>query len=147
IPGAIQTWLLFHNALSQGVVVEDILKYARKTQEQVVDEEEDLTELKARVKHQELLLMQLMNSGGGPLTPMGASSSGGGSYDSGGSSRGGGSYDAGGPGAGLPALSGAPMMKPSQSTVDFTKMAQSGQRQNSPGPGTFSSPAQFPPRR
>lgn len=33
IPNYIQTWLLYHNALSTGVVVSDILRYARKTQE------------------------------------------------------------------------------------------------------------------
>ena len=29
----VQTWLLFHNALSEGVVVDDILKQARQSQE------------------------------------------------------------------------------------------------------------------
>jgi len=33
LPGLIQTWLLYHNALSADVVVSDILRYARKTQE------------------------------------------------------------------------------------------------------------------
>jgi len=33
LPGMIQTWLLYHNALSTNVVVSDILKYARKTKE------------------------------------------------------------------------------------------------------------------
>jgi callose synthase len=33
LPGMIQTWLLYHNALSTDVVVSDILRYARKTQE------------------------------------------------------------------------------------------------------------------
>lgn len=28
-----QTWLLFHNALSEGVVIDDILKYARMNKE------------------------------------------------------------------------------------------------------------------
>jgi len=32
--GYCQTWLLYHNALSSGVVIEDILKYARKSKEQ-----------------------------------------------------------------------------------------------------------------
>lgn len=33
LPGLIQTWLLYHNALSTDVVVSDILRYARRTQE------------------------------------------------------------------------------------------------------------------
>lgn len=33
LPRHIQTWLLYHNALSTDVVVSDILRYARKTQE------------------------------------------------------------------------------------------------------------------
>jgi callose synthase len=33
LPGQIQTWLLYHNALSSNVVVSDILRYARKTKE------------------------------------------------------------------------------------------------------------------
>jgi hypothetical protein len=32
-PNHIQTWLLYHNALSTGVVIEDILKYARTSKE------------------------------------------------------------------------------------------------------------------
>ena len=33
LPGMIQTWLLYHNALSSNVVVSDILRYARRTKE------------------------------------------------------------------------------------------------------------------
>ena len=33
LPGLIQTWLLYHNALSTNVVVSDILKYARKSKD------------------------------------------------------------------------------------------------------------------
>jgi callose synthase len=55
-PKDIQTWLLFHNALSQGVVIEDILKYARKSQEQSAGSEdaisEDATELKKVLNQQ-----------------------------------------------------------------------------------------------
>jgi hypothetical protein len=36
--GYLQTWLLYHNALSSGVVIEDILKHARKTKEMASDE-------------------------------------------------------------------------------------------------------------
>lgn len=37
-----QTWLLFHNALSEGVVIDDILKYARMNKEQAHKEEDSL---------------------------------------------------------------------------------------------------------
>lgn len=30
IPGMIQSWLLYHNALSQGVVTKNLLNFARK---------------------------------------------------------------------------------------------------------------------
>ena len=39
--GYLQTWLLYHNALSSGVVIEDILKHARKTKEMAGDEVAD----------------------------------------------------------------------------------------------------------
>lgn len=35
-----KTWLLFHNALSEGVVIDDILKYARMNKE-LADRDED----------------------------------------------------------------------------------------------------------
>jgi len=62
LPNHIQTWLLYHNALSNDVVVSDILRYARKTQEagSGVVQNEDLTEqvneLKKIVHKQENLL-------------------------------------------------------------------------------------------
>lgn len=62
LPGQIQTWLLYHNALSTNVVVSDILRYARKTKESGGSGEanEDLmdqvTELKRIVNRQEKLL-------------------------------------------------------------------------------------------
>eukprot|EP00611_Tribonema_gayanum_P022145 TRINITY_DN4392_c0_g1_i8.p1 TRINITY_DN4392_c0_g1~~TRINITY_DN4392_c0_g1_i8.p1 ORF type:complete len:2019 (+),score=952.03 TRINITY_DN4392_c0_g1_i8:563-6058(+) len=62
-PKDVQTWLLFHNALSQGVVIEDILKYARKNQEATAGNEDkldDTAELKKLIKHQEYMLQQLM---------------------------------------------------------------------------------------
>jgi callose synthase len=63
LPGHIQTWLLYHNALSTDVVVSDILRYARKTQESSgVEAEEDLAEqvaeLRKIVQKQEQMLSQ-----------------------------------------------------------------------------------------
>ena len=61
LPGMIQTWLLYHNALSADVVVSDILRYARKSQESGGSgENEDLAEqiadLKRIVQRQEEVL-------------------------------------------------------------------------------------------
>ena len=63
LPRLIQTWLLYHNALSADVVVSDILRYARKTQESGVgggeaneDLKEEVEELKKIVQKQELIL-------------------------------------------------------------------------------------------
>lgn len=61
LPGHIQTWLLYHNALSADVVVSDILRYARKTQESSGMEADDdlaeqVAELKKIVQKQEQLL-------------------------------------------------------------------------------------------
>ena len=36
--GYFQTWLLYHNALSAGVAIEDILKHARKSKEMAGEE-------------------------------------------------------------------------------------------------------------
>ena len=62
LPSLIQTWLLYHNALSANVVVSDILKYARKTKESggTGEANEDLVdqvnELKKVVHKQEKIL-------------------------------------------------------------------------------------------
>ncbi len=61
LPGMIQTWLLYHNALSTDVVVSDILRYARKSQESgggEVNEDiiEQISELRKVVQRQEQLL-------------------------------------------------------------------------------------------
>jgi callose synthase len=64
LPGLIQTWLLYHNALSADVVVSDILRYARKSQESGSGGEanedliEQLGELRRIVQKQEQLLAQ-----------------------------------------------------------------------------------------
>ncbi len=65
VPKDIQTWLLFHNALSQGVVMDDILKYARHRQEaSALDSDttpvDDTAELKKIIKHQEYMMSQLL---------------------------------------------------------------------------------------
>ena len=44
VAAAVQTWLLFHNALSEGVVIDDILKYARMSKEQAHEVEDSLEE-------------------------------------------------------------------------------------------------------
>jgi len=62
IPSYIQTWLLYHNALSSDVVVSDILKYARKNKEAAVSGEENealseqVTELRKIVQQQEEIM-------------------------------------------------------------------------------------------
>ena len=73
LPRHIQTWLLYHNALSSNVVVSDILRYARKTQESIagaeaVDEDlvEQIAELKKIVQKQELALQSAGLIGDGP---------------------------------------------------------------------------------
>lgn len=64
LPGLIQTWLLYHNALSSDVVVSDILRYARRTQESgaVAEADEDLLEqiadLRRIVQKQERVLQE-----------------------------------------------------------------------------------------
>lgn len=56
----IQTWLLYHNALSSDVVVSNILRYARKNQEAGSEGDDDLAEqvaeLRKTVQRQEELL-------------------------------------------------------------------------------------------
>jgi len=65
LPGMIQTWLLYHNALSTNVVVSDILKYARKSKDSggAGEANEDLldevNELKKIVHRQEKILQNM----------------------------------------------------------------------------------------
>jgi callose synthase len=64
LPHHIQTWLLYHNALSSDVVVSDILRYAQKSQKSGGDEDEELVEQVAELR--KLLQKQeemLMNTG------------------------------------------------------------------------------------
>jgi callose synthase len=65
LPSLIQTWLLYHNALSTNVVISDILKYARKSKDSggtgEVNEDllEQVNELKKVVDRQEQMLTVL----------------------------------------------------------------------------------------
>eukprot|EP00638_Chattonella_subsalsa_P004550 CAMPEP_0117750646 /NCGR_PEP_ID=MMETSP0947-20121206/10498_1 /TAXON_ID=44440 /ORGANISM="Chattonella subsalsa, Strain CCMP2191" /LENGTH=2124 /DNA_ID=CAMNT_0005568865 /DNA_START=100 /DNA_END=6474 /DNA_ORIENTATION=+ len=63
IPAKIQTWLLFNNALSRGVAVDDILKFASKAKAKE-DDDIDVAELRKRVAHQEALINTLIANGG-----------------------------------------------------------------------------------
>jgi callose synthase len=44
--GVLQTWLLYHNALSSGVAIEDILKYASRKKEGAEHDGESVVELR-----------------------------------------------------------------------------------------------------
>ncbi|KAL7541715.1 hypothetical protein ACHAXR_012973, partial [Thalassiosira sp. AJA248-18] len=74
IPHHIQTWLLYHNALSSDVVVSNILRYARKSQESGgttapnEDLVEQISELRKLVQKQEQQIENL-GSGNVKLTP------------------------------------------------------------------------------
>jgi callose synthase len=63
LPRHVQTWLLYHNALSSDVVVSDILRYARKSQEsggsgeKTEDLVEQVAELRKLVQKQEQMLV------------------------------------------------------------------------------------------
>lgn len=59
--GYIQTYLLYHNALSSGVVIEDILKYARKSKEKALDEKNSIADLKRQVENQAKEIELMMN--------------------------------------------------------------------------------------
>jgi len=58
--GYFQTWLLYHNALSSGVEIEDILKFARRTKERAGDESEVVIELKSQVAEQQKIINQIL---------------------------------------------------------------------------------------
>jgi callose synthase len=69
LPGLIQTWLLYHNALSTDVVVSDILRYARKSQESGSGENtedllEQINDLRRLVQKQEQILVNAGFSNG-----------------------------------------------------------------------------------
>jgi hypothetical protein len=62
--GYFQTWLLYHNALSSGVEIEDILKYARKTKQRANTDTDTINDLKLQVAQQERLIRQIIDQGG-----------------------------------------------------------------------------------
>jgi len=65
VPNHIQTWLLYHNALSGDVVVEDILKYAKKTMQSGGSDKsnDDLVEQIAELRKIVNTQQELINSG------------------------------------------------------------------------------------
>ena len=82
LPGLIQTWLLYHNALSSDVVVSDILRYARRSQESgsSVENNEDLIEqiadLRKIIQRQEQVLAGAgLGQSGSTMTTAGSSGS------------------------------------------------------------------------
>lgn len=165
-PSTIQTWLLFHNALSEGVVIDDILKYARMNKE-LADRDEDPMRvnadmrriLQAQAAELEMLKQQIIASGGGqligvqgggnnamPVGSLNASPTGGlsfmytplaGSADSDSSAR-------------PPQNQEAEMMHASNSTLDLAELAHArpGDASNCPQSKAFqfSSPMSIPPR-
>lgn len=58
--GYLQTWLLYHNALSRGVEIEDILRYARRSKEKADTENEVISELKNKLTAQEKKIQELI---------------------------------------------------------------------------------------
>lgn len=75
IPHHIQTWLLYHNALSSDVVVSNILRYARKSQESGgttapnEDLVEQIAELRKIVQKQEQQMEQMGTNNGNINSP------------------------------------------------------------------------------
>lgn len=58
--GYFQTWLLYHNALSSGVEIEDILKFARRTKERASDDSGVVIELRSQVAEQQKIINQII---------------------------------------------------------------------------------------
>ncbi|CAB1098159.1 GT48 [Ectocarpus sp. CCAP 1310/34] len=174
-PSLVQTWLLFHNALSEGVVIDDILKYARMNKELAgVDEDslESSSELKKIVEAQaaelELLKQRIMSGGGGAFIGINGSphqqqqgGSGGGGVGAGNEECMAGSVystDSGGYSYMMQPLGGdgpdavpnrAEMMHPSNSSLNLADMANARASTTEPPPSQafqFSSPVSMPPR-
>lgn len=64
--GYLQTWLLYHNAISSGVEVQDILKHARTSKETTHVVADEVGQLRKQVDAQQLLIRQLLEKSGGP---------------------------------------------------------------------------------
>jgi callose synthase len=60
--GYLQTWLLYHNALSRGVEIDHILQYARKTKEKAAIDTESVVELRNRLAEQEKKIQELLQA-------------------------------------------------------------------------------------
>ncbi|KAJ1406769.1 hypothetical protein B484DRAFT_404035, partial [Ochromonadaceae sp. CCMP2298] len=58
--GYFQTWLLYHNALSSGVEIEDILRFARKTKQQASDSSDVVTDLRSQIAEQQRVIKQIL---------------------------------------------------------------------------------------
>lgn len=58
--GYFQTWLLYHNALSSGVEIEDILKFARRTKERASDDSGVVIELRSQVAEHQKIINQII---------------------------------------------------------------------------------------
>ncbi|GMH49304.1 hypothetical protein TrRE_jg1805, partial [Triparma retinervis] len=71
-PAHVQTWLLYHNALSSDVVIEDILKYSRRSQEKEggrgdADVDSQVDQLRAMIMKQDALLQKLVRGNAGEV--------------------------------------------------------------------------------
>jgi len=73
--GYFQTWLLYYDALSAGVEMKDILKYARRSKERSSDETEIIDQLKLQVSRQEKIIQDILSKGGGGEMELGERSS------------------------------------------------------------------------
>ncbi|RHZ20392.1 hypothetical protein DYB37_000834 [Aphanomyces astaci] len=63
VPGKVQTWLLYNNALSRGVVIEDILRSNSSAND--LDEDLTLTHMKKIILEQQRVIAALTTTGGG----------------------------------------------------------------------------------
>jgi len=62
--GYLQTWLLYHNALSAGVAIEDVLKFARSSKEKSRSDSDVIQDLKMQLQEQERLLRTVLGGSG-----------------------------------------------------------------------------------
>lgn len=58
--GYLQTWLLYHNAVNAGVMIEDVLKFARKSKERAAEEADStMADLRAHIREQDKKIQHL----------------------------------------------------------------------------------------